>query len=53
VKRLHIDMWKQTPQLTKSYKAGMFIVAPSARGIAPPNLHTKSQRMHLFITKFI
>jgi len=43
---------KQTPQLMESYKAGMFITAPGARGIAL-NLHTKSQSMHLFITKLI
>jgi len=35
------DVRKQTPQLTESYKAGMFIAALGARGIAPPNLHTK------------
>jgi len=46
-------MRKQTLQLTESYKAGMFITAPGARGIAPPNLHTESQSMHLFTTKFI
>jgi len=48
-----VDVWKQTPQLTKSYKAGMFIAAPGARGIAPPNLNTKTKSMHLFITKLI
>jgi len=44
---------KQTPQLTMSYKAGMFIATPGVRGIAPPNLDTESQSMPLFITKFI
>jgi len=39
---LTVDMWKQTPQLTESYKAGMFIMVLGARGIAPSNLHTKS-----------
>jgi len=34
-------MWKQTPQLTESYKAGMFIMALGVTGIAPPNLHTE------------
>ena len=48
-----VDVRKQTPLLTESYKAGMFITAPGARGIAPPNLHTESQSMRLFITKFI
>jgi len=43
----------QTPQLTGSYKASMFITALGARGITPPNLHTKSQSIHLFITKFM
>ena len=38
---------------SESYQAGMFIAAPGARGIAPPNLHTKSRSMHLFITKLI
>jgi len=38
---------------SESYKAGMFIAAPGARGIAPPNLHTKSRSVHLFITKLI
>jgi len=38
---------------SESYKAGMFIAAPGARGIAPPNLHTESRSMHLFITKLI
>jgi len=38
---------------SESYKAGMFIAVPGARGIAPPNLHTKSRSMHLFITKLI
>jgi len=42
-------MRKQTPQLTKSYKAGMFITAPGARGIAPPNLHTESQSVNLLL----
>jgi len=46
-------VWKQSPQFTESYKAGMFITALGTRGIAPPNLHTESQSMHLFITKFI
>jgi len=31
----------------------MFITATDARGIVPPNLHTESQSMHLFITKFV
>ena len=48
-----LDVQKQTPQLTESYKASMFITAPGARGIVHPNLHTESQNMHLFITKFI
>jgi len=47
------DVRKQTPQLTESYKADVFITAPGARGIAPLNLHTQSQSMHLLITKFI
>jgi len=38
---------------SESYKAGMFIAAPGAWGFAPPNLHTESQTMHLFITKLI
>jgi len=38
---------------SESYKAGMFIAAPGARGITPPNLHTESRSMHLFITKLI
>jgi len=38
---------------SESYKAGMFIAAPGARGIAPPNLHTQSRSMHPFITKLI
>jgi len=38
---------------SESYKAGMFIAEPGARGIAPPNLHTESRSMHLFITKLI
>jgi len=38
---------------SESYKAGTFIVAPGVRGIAPPNLHTESRSMHLFITKLI
>ena len=38
---------------SESYKAGLFIAAPGARGIAPPNLHTESRSMHLFITKLI
>lgn len=32
---------KETLQLKESYKAGMFIAALGARGITPPNLHTK------------
>jgi len=48
-----IDMQKQNPQLTESYKAIMFIAALGARGITPPKLHTESQSMHLFITTFI
>jgi len=48
-----VDMQKQTPQLTKSYKGGMFITVPGARGIAAPNLHTESQSTHSFTTKFI
>jgi len=38
---------------SESYKAGMFIAVPGARGIAPPNLHTESRSMPLFITKLI
>jgi len=38
---------------SESYQAGLFTAAPGARGITPPNLHTESQRMHLFITKLI
>jgi len=38
---------------SESSKAGMLIAAPGARGIAPPNLHTESQSMDLFITKLI
>jgi len=38
---------------SESYQAGLFIAAPGARGIASPNLHTESRRMHLFITKLI
>jgi len=38
---------------SQSYEAGMFIAALGARGIAPPNLHTESRSMHLFITKLI
>ena len=47
------DVQRETSQLMENYKAGMFIAAPGATGIAPPNLHTKSQSMHIFITKFI
>jgi len=36
------DVENQTSQLTERYKAGMFVAAPGARGIAPPNLHTAS-----------
>jgi len=35
------DVWEQTLQLMESYKAGMLLAAPGARGIAPPNLHTE------------
>jgi len=38
---------------SQSCKAGMFVMVLGARGIAPPNLHTKSQSMHVFITKLI
>jgi len=50
---LSLDVQKQTPQLTETHKAGTFVMAPGARGIAPPNLHTESQSTHLFMTKFI
>ena len=31
----------KTLQLVEGYKAGVFIMALGARGIAPPNLHTE------------
>ena len=43
----------QTSQLEESYKAGMFIAALGARGIAPPSLHTKGYRqvnIHIHVT---
>jgi len=46
-------MWKQSPQLAESYKAGMFSAAPGARGIAPPNLHTESQSKHLYYKAYL
>ena len=45
-----IDVRNRTSQLAKSYKAGMFITAPGARGIAPPNLHTEESTKQTFIT---
>jgi len=38
---------------SESYKAAMFIAAPGAREITPPNLHTESRSTHLFVTKLI
>jgi len=42
------DVRKQTPQLTESYKAGKFIMAPGARGIAPPHFHTVTKRAPVY-----
>ena len=44
------DVRNRTSQLAKSYKAGMFITEPGARGIIPPNLHTEESTKQTFIT---